>query len=122
MAKQILVVVSNPIPGHDEEYNRWYSEQHLDDVLRVPGMIAAQRFKLALDGAKSLPGPYLAIYEMETDDPAPDPKETFEALAKAASGGQMPMTPALDTENMVASVFRPITERKVSAAAKSARK
>jgi hypothetical protein len=122
MAKQILVVVSNPMPGQEDEYNRWYSEQHLDDVLRVPGIVAAQRFKLALDGAKSLPGPYLAIYEMETDDPAPDPKETFEALAKAASSGQMPMTPALDMVNMVASVFRPITERKVNAGAAAAAK
>jgi hypothetical protein len=114
MAKQILVVLTNPMPGQENEYNRWYTEQHLDDVLKVPGMIAAQRFKLALDGAKSLPGPYLAIYEMETSDPPPDPQETFEALAKAANAGQMPVTPALDTVNIVASVFRPITERKVA--------
>jgi hypothetical protein len=73
MTKQILVVVSNPTPGHEDEYNRWYSEQHLADVLRVPGFVAAQRFKLTMDSANSLPGPYLAIYEMESDDPNPDP-------------------------------------------------
>ena len=111
--KQILVVISNPTPGQEAEYNRWYSEQHLGDVLRVPGFVAAQRFKLDFDGAKSLPGPYLAIYEMETEGSTADPKATFAALAKAAESGQMPMTPALDTVNMVASIFTPITERKV---------
>jgi hypothetical protein len=117
MAKQILVVVTNPMPGKEEEYNRWYSEQHLDDVLRVPGMVAAQRFKLAQDSGKGLPGPYLAIYEMDTDDP--DPKATFDALGKAAESGQMPISPALDTVNIVASVFKPITERKVASRSKS---
>jgi len=115
MTKQILVVVSNPTPGQEDEYNRWYSEQHLPDVLRVPGFVAAQRFKLTMDSANSLPGPYLAIYEMESDEPNPDPKAAFAALSKAAEAGQMPMSSALDTVNIVASVFTPITERKVRA-------
>jgi hypothetical protein len=119
MAKQILVVVTNPTPGQEEEYNRWYSDQHLDDVLRVPGMVAAQRFKLAMGSGKSLPGPYLAIYEMETDNP--DPAATFEALGTAASSGQMPVSPALDTVNVVAAVFKPITERKVASGTTAAK-
>jgi hypothetical protein len=113
MAKQILVVVSNPTPGNEAEYNRWYSEQHLPDVLRVPGFVAAQRFKLGMDSANSLPGPYLAIYEMESDDPNPDPALAFAALSKATDAGAMPISPALDTVNIVASVFTPITERQV---------
>lgn len=109
MAKHVLVVVSNPTPGKEEEYNKWYSEQHLDDVLKVPGFVAAQRFKLNLDGAQSLPGPYLALYEMETDDP----KATFAGLEVASNNGQMPISSALDMVNIVSSVFTPITERKV---------
>jgi len=108
MAKHVLIVVTNPAPGQEDEFNRWYSNRHLDDVLRVPGFVAAQRFKLTMDGAQSLPGPYLAIYEMETDDPA----ATFAELAKAAQSGEMVLSPALDTTNIVSSVFTPITERK----------
>lgn len=116
MAKQILVVVSNPTPGQEKEYNRWYTEQHLDDLLRMPGFVAAQRFKLAFDSAKSLPGPYLTIYEMETDElKSDDPKAAFAALTKAVEAGQMPVSPALDLVNIVASIFTPITERKVRA-------
>ena len=109
MAKHYLVVVTNPKPGQEEEFNKWYTEQHLDDVLKVPGFVAAQRFKVNLDAAKSLPGPYLALYEMESDDP----QATFDGLEKATMTGQMPISPALDTVNIVSSVFTPITERKV---------
>jgi hypothetical protein len=33
-------------------------------------------------------------------------------LAKVTESGQMPISPALDTVNIVSSVFSPITERK----------
>jgi hypothetical protein len=119
MAKQILVVVTNPVPGKEGEYNRWYNEQHLNDVLRVvPGMVAAQRFELAYDAAKSLPGRYLAIYEMETDDA--DPKAPLIALGKATEAGQAPVSPALDGVNIVASVFKPITDRRLAPGSKPA--
>ncbi len=113
MAKHLLIVVTNPVPGREEEFNHWYSGRHLDDVLRIPGFVAAQRFKLTMDGAQSLPGPYLAIYEMETNDP----EATFAELAKAAESGQMLLSPALDTTNIVSSIFTPITERKAHASA-----
>jgi hypothetical protein len=116
MPKQILVVLSEAAsPGQEAEYNRWYTDQHLDDILRVPGIVAGQRFKLALDGAKSLPAPYLAIYEIETTDENADPKAIFDGLTMAVEAGQLPMTPAMNMENMVVSVFVPITERKVKA-------
>jgi hypothetical protein len=109
MAKHILVVISNSSPGQEDEFNRWYTEQHLDDVLRVPGFVAAQRFKLSIDGPQSLSGRYLSIYEMDIDDP----KTTFDVLAEAVQAGQMPISSALDTQNLETAVFTPITERKV---------
>jgi hypothetical protein len=111
MAKHVLVVISNSTPGQEDEYNRWYTEQHLDDVLRVPGFVAAQRFKLSVDGPQSVSGRYLAIYEMDIDDP----KATFDLLGEAVQAGKMPLSPALDTENLKTAVFTPITERKVRA-------
>ena len=109
MAKHILVVVANPLPGQEAEFNRWYTDQHLDDVLRVPGMVAAQRFEVSADGPKGLPGRYLAIYEMDIDDP----KTAFAALAEAMQAGRMPISAAMDPANLVASILTPITERKV---------
>jgi len=108
MAKQILVVVTNPAPGREDEYNKWYSDQHLGDVLKVPGFIAAQRFKLTFpDAKKPLVGPYLAIYELEADSP----EKAMAALGEAAQGGAMVMTDALDMVNISTSMFTPITPR-----------
>jgi len=44
MVKFTYLVLTNAVPGREEEFNRWYTEQHLPDVLRVPGVVSAQRF------------------------------------------------------------------------------
>ena len=111
MAKHLLVVVTTPAEGQEEEFNRWYTSEHLDDVLRVPGFVAAQRFKLTRDTAKRSPGPYLAIYEMDTDDP----DAAVAALTEASVSGRMKISTAMDAVNVVASIYTPITERKVGA-------
>jgi len=66
-----FVVLSNPTPGMEAKYNTWYNEQHLREVLAVPGIISAQRFKVHSDSLLAGDKPnhnYLAIYEIETDD------------------------------------------------------
>ncbi|MEA3300939.1 MAG: DUF4286 family protein [Pseudomonadota bacterium] len=73
MNEYVLVVYSNPAPGREAEYNDWYNNQHLRDVLQQPGYVSARRFKLTdfkLDDA--MPNPahrYVAFYNMVTDDP-----------------------------------------------------
>jgi hypothetical protein len=57
MARYNYLVISNARAGRESEFDRWYTEQHLHDVLRVPGFIAAQRFEVAQD-AQGFPGPY----------------------------------------------------------------
>src|SRR5690242_6674580 len=69
MAKHVFVVLTNPIDGQEDAYNDWYSNTHLADVLKIPGIIAAQRFKLSdVQRDAVLPFRYLALYEVETDD------------------------------------------------------
>ncbi len=64
MAKGVLVVHTAPAQGRDSEYNDWYDDVHLVDVLKLAGFTSARRFR-ALDGGGH---PYLAIYEVEADD------------------------------------------------------
>lgn len=33
MGKHIFVVLTNAVPGQEDELNRWDNERHLDDVL-----------------------------------------------------------------------------------------
>jgi hypothetical protein len=109
MARYVYTVFSNAVAGREEEYNRWYSEQHLDDVLRVPGFVAAQRFRLALEDAAA-PAQYLAIYELETDDPS----KTLAELHTCAGTPAMPISPALDVAVVKALLYGAITPHKTA--------
>ena len=108
MAKYTFVVLTNPTPGKEAEYNKWYNEQHIPDVLNVPGFVAAQRFRLAdaQMGDKN-PNRYLALYEIETDDLPTALKEL-----KARSGSaEMVMSDAIDLKDVGAFVFAPVAEK-----------
>jgi hypothetical protein len=71
MPRYAFVVHTNPVDGREDEYNDWYSGPHLADLRRVPGVVSARRFRLADAQIRDTAGAhrYLAIYEVETDDP-----------------------------------------------------
>ena len=44
----VFVTYNQPLtPADTDEYHRWYSQQHLPDVLACPGFIRAQRFRIS---------------------------------------------------------------------------
>lgn len=111
MARYKMLVLSRPTEGMEAEYNDWYQNTHIQQIVSLPGFISAQRFKLAvnmLDNAY----PYMAIYEIEADDV----EAAYQALQNAAGDGSMVMSPTLDLETVYASVYEPFGE----AATKSA--
>jgi heme-degrading monooxygenase HmoA len=57
-----MVVMMEVDPEHEEEFNRWYNEEHLPERLEIPGYISARRFKLE-EGSGVLK--YLCIWELE---------------------------------------------------------
>ena len=69
MSKHVLLVFTDPVPGRTEEFNSWYREVHLPDVLGLPGFRAAQRF-IAKSGLhdEQPEHQYLAIYEIDEED------------------------------------------------------
>lgn len=110
MARYTFVVFSDPMEGRDHEYNEWYSNQHIADVLKIPGFVAAQRFRLAETvPAQVFSHGYLALYEVETDDLA----ETRQTLSAAAGTPAMMLSDALDRDGIVARYFMPIDKRAV---------
>ncbi len=54
-------------PVREEEYNDWYSNTHIPDMIEVPGMIRATRWEAAEDKENGI-RKFLALYEFETDD------------------------------------------------------
>jgi hypothetical protein len=106
VTRYAYVIVSRPVQGKDDEYNDWYTEQHVAGVLRVPGVVA-QRFRLAQPD-NGAPAPYLAVYEIESADV----KQTLAQIAARAGTPDMPISPALDVKAVTALVYEAITDRK----------
>jgi hypothetical protein len=94
MAKHVLIALTSPVEGKEDEYNRWYNEIHIPEILSVPGITSARRFRVKV---AQIPGAatakYVAIYEVETDNLGVTLKalgeatgEVIEALDQSASG------------------------------------
>jgi hypothetical protein len=67
--KYRFMVFSSPVDGKEDTYVKWYEGQHIHDLLRIPGFVAAQFFKLSdTQYAGTQPQRYLMIWEIETDD------------------------------------------------------
>ena len=102
MASYILVVPSSARTGEDAAYNRWYDEQHLRDVCAVPGIIAGRRYEPDPASPSPAEADYLAIYEIETDDPG----AVLVELQRRAQSGEMEISPALDTSTAKMMLFK----------------
>ena len=109
MATHRLIVFTEPKPGREAEYNQWYDQVHLKDVLEAEGFVAAQRFELSdaqIAGmGEGAPRRFLAIYEIETDDL----QGALDRLNDSAD--RMHMTDALDTEGSLAFAYSAIGDR-----------
>jgi len=110
MAKHLFFAFTAPVAGREDEFNSWYNETHLDDVLQVDGMIAAQRFEVSpqFGTPDILPG-YLAIYEVEIADDNP---EALEELSRRAGTALMRISDALDINLAKTFLATPITDRR----------
>lgn len=68
--KHVLVVLTEPTQGREAEFNDYYENLHLDEVLATTDCISAQRFKLTAQQGRECPLPYLALYEVEAGEDA----------------------------------------------------
>ena len=53
------IVYSSPVKGRETAYNEWYDKQHLPDLLKIPGVTSARRYRIAKDqrgGPEALDG------------------------------------------------------------------
>jgi hypothetical protein len=101
-ARHRLLVFSNPVDGREDEYNAWYDDVHIGEVLEVDGFVGCQRFAVASGDA---PARYLAVYEIDADDPV----EAFGRLSAAV--GDMTMTDAIDRAGTAAWIVTATGER-----------
>ncbi len=65
--KHMVVVLTEPTEGKEDEFNEYYEGLHIDEVLQSTGWKSAQRFKLTEQAGLPAPHRYLALYEVEAE-------------------------------------------------------
>lgn len=108
--RQTFVVLTNPTPGLEADFNTWYDEVHLPEVLAVDGIVSAQRFRLS---RSQMPGvdetvthTYLTLYEIEGDA-----DEVFAALQADLDAGRIVLPDLFDVPGLRNWLYQAITER-----------
>ena len=67
MSKHVVVVLSEPVEGCEAEFDNWYENTHIPEVLETTGWTSGQRFKLTAEKGQKCPLQYLAFYEAEAE-------------------------------------------------------
>ncbi len=62
--KYLFVVMMDIEPNKEEEFNEIYNNEHVPNMLEVPGMLSGARYRTSSDGAPR----YLALYGLESPD------------------------------------------------------
>ena len=57
-----LLMVWCEVPDDvEDEFNRWYNEEHIEERLLIPGILSAARYEAVMSGPK-----HLAVYELKS--------------------------------------------------------
>jgi hypothetical protein len=101
--RHLVLVFSNPVDGKEDEFNAWYDDVHVPEVLRTEGYLGVTRYKLSarqanmgrlestdgvdVEALPRLPSQlYLAVWEMEGEL-----KEVFTRFKDRFIGGEIQM-------------------------------
>lgn len=100
-----MLVFSEPFPGQEAAFNEWYTGRHLDDLCALPGFNAAQRFTLHSVSMGTALNKYLAIYDVETDDP----DGLIASMFAARDTESMPIDPSFNIDATTLMLFEEAT-------------
>lgn len=107
MARYEYVILTVSHPGMEEEFQRWYDEVHVPDVLKVPGVVSCTRYQPVLQLVRELQVPQwnsVAIYTIEAEDP----EAVITAIKARAGTPEMAISDALDYSGNVQILCRQV--------------
>lgn len=110
--RTLYLVFNNPNPGQEEEFDEWYDNVHIPEVMSLGNIVSAQRFKcrqLDRDAGQPVAHAYLTVYELEGD-----PNEYMAKIGAAVASGEVQMAGApFDRTNVNMSFWTPVTAKVV---------
>jgi hypothetical protein len=109
--RQLYIVFGNPTtPDQDGEFNDWYNNIHIPDVLAIPGVLSAQRYKRSLldrEVGRPVDYGYVTVYEFEGD-----PNEVMAKIGAGVASGTIRMDGApFDRTKVNMAFWTPVTEK-----------
>ncbi|WP_040701750.1 DUF4286 family protein [Nocardia vinacea] len=96
-----LMVFSRPQPGRDEEYNTWYGEVHVPEMLAIDGVKSCTRHRLRT--TEDQPTEYLAVYDIDGDIDT-----VMKELMARSKDGRMRLSSSIDPANTRMTIWEPI--------------
>jgi hypothetical protein len=91
--KAILAVYANPAaPEREDEFNTWYIETHIPEVLGLEGFVGARRYELS---AAQLGGSSEHRYVTHYDIDAPDVQQALKSLTDGFRNGKVTMNDSM---------------------------
>ena len=95
-----LFMVWADIPeDKEEDFNRWYNEEHLAELVSVPGILNAARYEAVMSGPK-----HLACYELES----PAVVETAAFTSRPRTEWGQRVSPSIIGTNIISNVYEMI--------------
>lgn len=93
-----MVVFAKAKPGQVDALARWYDEQHMNDLLAVPGLVTAERHTLLpVKRPEGTPEwEFMLIYELAGDDPM--------VALKNMAAAQVPISDLLESTSTLSVV------------------
>jgi len=111
MTKYLLFAFSDcKDPAKEKEFNDWYDNMHMPDMLNTPGLVKASRW-MSADKKENEVRKYLAMYELETDDVEEFNKLMREQGMWTFKQGRFSDIPKFDPDN-VPRIYVQITKEK----------
>jgi hypothetical protein len=95
-SRYIYLVMADPLPGREFDFNDFYQNTHMGDLVQLPGWMGAQRFRLVPVMPRTTQPLYrrgnLIVWDQEGDDLAKLESESRAAIA----GGKSRLIPGFD--------------------------
>lgn len=96
--KGLLMVYADVPAEVDEEFNRWYNEEHIPERLSIPGVLNAARYEAVKGGPK-----YLACYELS--EAQAHYSDVWQGLLKNPTEWSRRMSPSVVAENYINNLY-----------------
>lgn len=109
MARYQYLVLTTADPDRVDEFHHWYDTEHLRDVVAVPGVASARRYKVmqrSPAGLPEVPWDSFAIYEIDSDEP----NEVLSRITETWYAGGMVTTETLRMEPLLTMLAEPAGE------------